>query len=157
HGRQYCYAIPLASPLDLPDATLPIDPYVLGAWLGDGSASSGQITQHQDDAEEMAHFIRIAGHDVVVRDAGPDRPWIKTLLIDPRAGTRRPTFHALLREQGLRNNKHIPMVYLRASRDQRLALLQGMMDTDGHAPLRGRGAVEISTSYPKLLPGLLDL
>lgn len=37
----------------------------------------------------------------------------------------------LLRVNNLRNNKHIPRQYLRASFDQRLNLLKGLMDTDG--------------------------
>src|SRR5690606_16237543 len=38
------------------------------------------------------------------------------------------TVQEALRELGVLGNKHIPMVYLRASAEQRLALLQGLMD-----------------------------
>ncbi|MFN7939140.1 MAG: terminase gpA endonuclease subunit [Bryobacteraceae bacterium] len=38
------YRISCAEPLSLPDVVLPIDPYVLGVWLGDGSSHHAQIT-----------------------------------------------------------------------------------------------------------------
>jgi len=42
-----------------------------------------------------------------------------------------------LRAAGLLENKHIPGTYLRASEDQRRALLAGLLDTDGHCNPRG--------------------
>ena len=48
--------------------------------------------------------------------------------------------HVKLREAGLIKNKHVPSVYLRASADQRLALLQGLMDTDGTIGKDGRAS-----------------
>ena len=43
-----------------------------------------------------------------------------------------------MREIGVLGNKHIPLAYLRGSVDQRLALLQGLMDTDGTASKAGQ-------------------
>jgi hypothetical protein len=43
----------------------------------------------------------------------------------------RPSFNEKLRLAGVMGNKHVPDAYLRSSRDQRLALLQGLMDSDG--------------------------
>lgn len=60
-GRQANHAIPTTAPLDLPDVDLPVDPYVLGAWLGDGSKNVGQITSA--DPEILA-FIAAAGYQV---------------------------------------------------------------------------------------------
>ncbi|GAA5036332.1 ATP-binding protein [Actinopolymorpha pittospori] len=55
------YAIPVAGALRLPDVHLPIDPYVLGAWLGDGHSCKAQI--FSADPEVMAH-IEMAGYEV---------------------------------------------------------------------------------------------
>ena len=41
---QHQHRVPVAGALDLPDTDLPIDPYVLGVWLGDGTASGGKIS-----------------------------------------------------------------------------------------------------------------
>jgi len=48
------YAIPNAEPLELSDIDLPIDPYVLGAWLGDGSAKGSILFT---GAEDLDHFL----------------------------------------------------------------------------------------------------
>jgi replicative DNA helicase len=58
------HAIAIAAPLDLPAATLPVDPYVLGCWEGDGHARSARITI--GDSELLDH-LRAAG--VAVRPA----------------------------------------------------------------------------------------
>lgn len=71
--RRNRYAIPLCGTLALPEASLPIAPYALGVWLGDGGSASGQITTHRDDADEMATALLASGHTAVVR-----RPrWVK--------------------------------------------------------------------------------
>ncbi|HLI84118.1 MAG TPA: terminase gpA endonuclease subunit, partial [Bryobacteraceae bacterium] len=62
---------------------------------------------------------------------------------------------ARLRSLDLAGNKHIPAIYLRASISQRLALLQGLMDTDGHCTKRGR--CEFSTASKALRDGVYEL
>ena len=111
-GRPNWY-IPLARPLDLPDADLPVDPYVLGCWLGDGKTASSEMTI---GAEDEGHF---RGE---LASAGPLRTLTRELLAV-----------GLLR--GAR--KHIPTAYMRGSVEQRRALLQGLLDTDGHVETSG--------------------
>jgi replicative DNA helicase len=53
-GRSNWY-LPLAA-LDLADAELPVDPYVLGCWLGDGSSAGGSLTADDDAAHFVAEF-----------------------------------------------------------------------------------------------------
>ena len=60
-----------------------------------------------------------------------------------------------LRDLGVFQKKHIPRSYLRASISQRLALLQGLMDTDGHCTKRGR--LEFSTSNERIRDGVYEL
>ncbi|MGL5816297.1 MAG: replicative DNA helicase [Phycicoccus sp.] len=43
------HSVRLAAPLDLPDRTLALPPYVLGAWLGDGTSAGAQITTADDE------------------------------------------------------------------------------------------------------------
>ena len=153
HGRQHCYAIPLAAPLELPEVDLPIDPYTLGAWLGDGNSASAQLTLFDADAAEIVARIEAAGCRCVVRKLPHDvaRGAANTnVMLDPKATTVGASFHLRLMQLGVLNDKHIPIAYLRASRQQRLALLQGLMDTDGHAPADINRAVEIASSYPRL-------
>lgn len=124
------HAVLNATPIKLPDRNLLIDPYVLGAWLGDGTGSTGVITIAED---EMVETTRGTGYSCVRQAKSKYAYRIEGL-------TR------LLRTAGVYKNKHIPIEYLRSSRDQRLALLQGIMDTDGHARKHG-GVSFTNTNY----------
>ena len=55
------HSIPLARPLVLPDRDLPIDPYLLGLWLGDGTSSGPVITCHEDDEPHYREKALAAG------------------------------------------------------------------------------------------------
>lgn len=61
------YAIPVVSSLQLEQADLPIAPYALGVWLGDGNKASNQITSHDDDVVEIASNISVSGHHCDIR------------------------------------------------------------------------------------------
>lgn len=111
--------IDMPDPMKLEEADLPVDPWALGAWLGNGKHTSGEVTSMDDFLWEEAE-----------RRGYPTAPSRVGLI--HRADTR--TFRGItkgLRQLGVLGNKHIPDVYLRASRDQREELLQGLMDTDG--------------------------
>lgn len=114
------HAIRVCGALDLPDADLPIPPYTLGAWLGDGTGCNGDITGIDPEIFER---IRQDGFEVTNRK-NPNSHCVLGLRVKLRAA-------------GILDNKHIPAIYLRSSYRQRLELLQGLMDTDGHAALDG--------------------
>jgi len=109
--------IECAGALQLPDADLPIAPYTLGVWLGDGKNDCTFITQGLEDAVFVLNRISSESYTT--------RPHILGLL--PK-----------LRDAGLLGNKHIPKMYLRASIEQRMALLQGLIDSDGHVSPDGQ-------------------
>lgn len=99
---------------------LPLDPYVLGYWLGDGCARSGQFAAHEDDQAHLMGCLRDCGFD-------PVNTLSKSQVVSTRG------LYAKLRELGVLNDKHVPELYLTASIEDRLALLQGLMDSDGTA------------------------
>lgn len=115
-GRKVRVANP--APLSLPFADLPIRPYVLGSWLGDGESATGRIGSAGTET-----FDHIAAEGYVIG------PWQKANGVDFRRNIVGLAHQ--LRLSGLIDDKHIPLQYLRASHNQRLALLQGLMDTDG--------------------------
>jgi hypothetical protein len=111
-----------ANLFQLPEADLAIHPYVLGAWLGNGHSATGRLTCHSDDIEDMRENISACGY----------------LVSEASVYTERKAAHitvyglqSRLRELRLLGDKRIPKEYLRASQEQRYALLQGLMDTDG--------------------------
>jgi hypothetical protein len=61
----------------------------------------------------------------------------------------------ILRQMGVLGGKHIPMSYLRASSDQRLALLQGLMDADGS--LNRDNQAEITLTNQRLASDVAEL
>ena len=137
------HCIPVCAPIRAPHAVLPIDPYVFGAWLGDGSSSSGDFTAHELDQPHLRSELERAGFRTTVRK-------------DPQCvGTRGLT--EALRRHGFLRNKHVPDAYLRASVDQRMALLQGLMDTDGSGGSGGRSSVEFSNSRKCLVDAVVEL
>ena len=110
-----------AKPLNLPDVDLPIDPYILGAWLGDGSKACGAITNVNPNFwKEVERRGYKYGDDISGTDG--NKAEIRTIF----------DIRSKLVDLNLLNNKHIPDIYLRASYNQRLDLLRGLMDTDGY-------------------------
>ncbi len=102
NGREWNHHIAITDPVQYAERDdLPIDPYVLGIWLGEGTTSSATVTT----ADQQ--------------------------LVDQ-------SLNAVLRHEGLLNEKHVPQYYLTSGYEQRLALLQGLMDSDGYADEVGR-------------------
>ena len=130
--------IPLCGALDLPPLSLPIDPYLLGLWLGDGTTTSGGMTTADI---EIVEAFRAQGYEV--------RKW------KDRYGWGVCRLVSALRALGVLGHKHIPAVYFRGSTAQRLALIQGLMDTDGCSC--ESGGAEFTTTTWALAEGMLDL
>ena len=134
------HSVPISGTLECNDADLPIPPYTLGAWLGDGTSGKGEITASVDDAPQILDGIAGDGFEIEERDCPSATRWKLDDSGDLEVSTKVYKIEGLaplLRQHGLLGNKHIPRVYLRASARQRLALLQGLMDTDGHCDARG--------------------
>lgn len=115
--RRYTVDVPDA--LDRPDVDLPLDPYLLGAWLGDGTSRRGEITTA--DPEIVGAFAA-AGYAYSYRY---ERGTAATYGL--------PGLVTVLRKLGVLGDKHVPEEYLLGSERQRLELLRGLMDTDGNA------------------------
>lgn len=130
-----CDYMPLSKPWRLKKASLPIDPYVFGLWLADGKHTSSEVSKPDDQIwEEVVRRGYEISHDYTAKKPGLCR----THTIK---GIRKH-----LVSLGVFGNKHIPMLYLRASHTQRLDLLRGLMDGDGNANTTRKQAVFTSCS-----------
>ena len=126
------FRIPIADAIRTSDKELPIHPYLMGYWLGNGNAVKPEIAVRTCDIPGVLaqiqpyHAVENAwknvGDSVIFRI-----PDLKKILLR--------TFH----------DKVVPSVYLRASYYQRLALLQGLMDSDGAISDRKGQAIYTST------------
>jgi len=145
------FAIRLTRPFEPTIAPeLPLDPYVLGAWLGDGASNCGQLAQGAGETctdefglTDQAHLL------AQLAEFEPRMIQSSEFVIGTRG------LMTKLRAVGVLNNKHIPSSYSRASATQRLALLQGLMDTDGH--IAPDGGCELALCRHSLALGALDL
>lgn len=126
-------AVKNIDPLQYPEAVLPIDPYTLGVVIGDGrirkDCGSVELTVHKD---ELSHY-----HATIPYVFG-------SLYVDPRSNAVTQSIRGLgkhLKEMELNvrgEQKFIPHEYFLGSVEQRLALLRGLMDTDGTVSETGR-------------------
>lgn len=187
-----------------------IQPYTLGAWLGDGHSHGCRITS---ETPEIPMYIEAEGYEVRPHRgllysillpeptaAAPERHCVvcgtaftnRSIHVQtcgrvcggasalPGAGNRplvgcpdcgqpysggrlcqtcrldHGTFTGLLRKLNVYGNKHIPAEYLRASVEQRRALLAGLLDTDGTVVKSG-GGIEISLTNKRLVDDVYEL
>ena len=65
-GIEYKYRVPMNRPLEYPQKDLPVHPYVLGVWLGDGDSDSTRITCSDKDFDEMRKHIEECGYSTKV-------------------------------------------------------------------------------------------
>ncbi len=125
--RRLNHSVLNAKPLQGEAAEVPVPPYTLGAWLGDGTTAAAQITSADPEI-----VMRIEAEGVV-----------------------EGTLQARLRTLGVLGNKHIPLTYLRASEEQRRALLAGLLDTDG--TVTAGGAIQFAVTNQRLASDVNEL
>ena len=146
-GRRFNVPL-ITSPFDGPDAPLPIDPYTLGYWLGDGDSTCPTLAVGDEDKEWLIGEMERRGYIVKVtkgKSSSADRVGLRIPNCRRNRNDPRPLgLYGRLREAGLIGNKHVPVEYLRGSAEQRLELLRGLMDSDGC--LSGRRALFVNTN-----------
>jgi predicted phage terminase large subunit-like protein len=138
------HCIPITLPLELPEKDLPIDPWTLGYWLGNGNSRDGYLNAGSKNGDfDDIHVAMMSGGRIVKRvvENGCSRVSVDGL-------------YKKLKEQNLLRNKHIPKEYLRASINQRLDLLRGLCDSDGYASSKG---CEFTSTLKELAEGVYEL
>lgn len=119
------------------EKSLPIEPYVLGVWLGDGTSDSNSITVGKRDITEIIDILKnqqTQFNKLTLHEYNTD---VFTLRISVNENVQTKGLQSLLTSNNLKNNKHIPNDYMLSSRDQRLHLLQGLIDSDGYVSKNG--------------------
>ena len=142
----YNYYIKVAPSVEYEKQDLPIDPYLLGALIGDGGLSNSSNFITSKDYEIIDYFkIKVREYDCVLNYVNK---------FDYRISTNTKGINKLtnlLRSLNLRVKselKSIPSKYLISSKEQRVQLLQGLMDTDGYCSKKG--IVEFTTISKQL-------
>lgn len=119
----------IKSSVDFSKKELIIDPYILGLWLGDGHSDSPSLTTMDDEIKETwVNYGTSLGLRIRKQEQKNNKSSIYSFA---NCKGRENLFTQKLRKYNLKNNKHIPFDYLTSSREDRLQLLAGLIDTDG--------------------------
>jgi len=106
-------------PIDFPEKEIDIEPYALGYWLGNRISSSHQITT--EDKEVIEYFQKYCDElELNLKQGKDSKKKENNYMLN------------MLRKHNLIENKHIPHIYKCNSREIRLKLLAGIIDSDGH-------------------------
>ena len=117
-------------PVNFPEQEVPIDPYVIGLWLGDGNSNGPDFTNQ--DATILKYLAnKLPEYDCYLQSQNADYRY--RINGTGSQGIRGQNyFSQVLRQLNLINNKHVPAIYKYNSRENQLRLLAGILDTDGH-------------------------
>lgn len=135
-----------------------IDPYILGYWLGDGNSGNAGITS--EEYEVVCYFKEYCEKincDIIQnKDSITTRHSLHYSISGKQINNKRTPNVLLnnLRKYNLINNKHIPHDFKCNSREKRLELLAGLIDSDGS--LMGNG-YDIIQKNEKLLDDIIYL
>ena len=152
--RQRRVSIPVTAPLEFPVRDVPLDPYVLGVLLGDGSLSGTVLlSSHESDVEirdEVNRRLSVCCPGYGLVRVGHSTTSYMVVNLEGRR-FRNPVITAL-RELGLygkvSNNKSVPECYKWNSVENRIDLLAGLFDTDGTVSRSGHAS--FTTVSPQL-------
>ncbi len=123
--------------VDYPDLDLPIDPYYVGLWLGDGSVSKPEVTTaDQEIVEYLRDYASSLGLSTTEYECKSSPGTFRVSITGKKTGKvidKPEPLLVKLRDLGILNNKHIPNRYLINSRANRFHLLAGLIDSDGYS------------------------
>jgi predicted phage terminase large subunit-like protein len=133
-GSRYKYQVDSNVCVMFDSRNVDLDPYVLGAWLGDGDSSCGIIHIGNNDVEIIGN---------------------STYKFKENKGTTTRKFYSpelnlLLKNNGLIKNKHIPDMYKYNSVEVRKTVIAGLIDTDGYVYHRN-GRITISNTNKRII------
>jgi hypothetical protein len=146
--QEYAYYIPNVKPVEYNTREQLIDPYILGAWLGDGSKHGGRFFCHVNQKQ----FFESQGIEFCSQTSYNRTPGQENVFDNTIKG-----ISGSLKHYGVTGNKHIPDDYMYGDIGQRIALLQGIIDTDGHVDSNGNVQIQLTNKVPRLIEDVYQL
>lgn len=146
--RAYRFAVPAGRAVSYPETTQPVPPYTVGVVLGDGYIGRSIISFRSVDRDIVRRVdTELDGYRVKSRSyhGYEIHNIVRTTAIRGFA----THFKALGLADARSATKFLPSVYKMASREQRIALLQGLFDTDG-CVVNGSSVIEYATISEQL-------
>ena len=146
------FRMPINGCVEFAEKELPVHPYILGVFLGDGCCTERYLTLSSNDlpvVEKVAKLLNATAK----KQSGNNYSWL--FMKGGKAITTKEVFGDIASwvMRGS-NEKSIPADYLHGSREQRIALLQGLFDTDGSVSSKSNGMASFSTTSSELYAGV---
>lgn len=153
------FKVPLNSAVTYPEAQLPVDPYVFGLMLGDGSFrvdDSNHVFYFSSEDWELPSTLAIFMGWEYKKNSVANYTYCfykngKLIHVEDVIPKTHPLYNAYSVD------KFIPQEYLLSSIEQRRELLRGLLDTDGHIDTPEKGRVSFSTISPRLAKDFASL
>ena len=146
------FRMPINGCVEFSEKELPVHPYILGVFLGDGCCKERYLTLSSNDlpvVEKVAKLLDATAEKL------SENNYSWRFMKGGKAITTKEVFGDIASwvMRGS-NEKAIPADYLHGSRDQRIALLQGLFDTDGSVSSKSNGLASFSTTSSELYAGV---
>lgn len=157
------YEVPVTNAVVYASQSVPVDPYILGVLLGDGSLGDdrvrfagvdGEIIEQVSKRLPAGFTVKLVGKskkDWAISKSGKRNSYITNPILDG------------LRQLGLVEckswSKFVPSAYLYNSIECRIELLQGLLDTDGYCSKRRQNScsVEFTTVSGRLATNVIEI
>jgi phosphate starvation-inducible PhoH-like protein len=156
-AHQHRYELPMLSqPVCFPPRDVPMDPYTLGLLLGDGCLTGSTTPSFATGDPELVVALEERLRGIVARHTGGSDYALNRITRPGDAVTIANRVTAAVRELDLwgakSETKFVPDVYLYNTSEVRLAVLQGLLDSDGRPVMQAKGTCRISytTTSPRL-------
>lgn len=153
----YMYSIPVVKPVDLEERPVFIHPYVMGVLLGDGSLSTNSIVISNPEKDIITKVMSLLPDGITLTKIPGKNCDYRVVQVENRGTNSIKAALTTLNLKGKRSHdKFIPIDYLQNSLENRIALLQGLLDTDGYVAKEG-GTVQYTTASPTLKDDVSEL
>lgn len=119
-------------PIELAEKQVEVDPYFFGVWLGDGHSYSSRITTTDHEVVEYLDTYANELNLKLMKYEQIGKAPNYAITTGQRGVKSEVCLQEELRKLDTISNKHIPDVYLYNSSSNRLKLLAGLIDSDGH-------------------------
>ncbi|GGU55321.1 hypothetical protein GCM10010178_54690 [Lentzea flava] len=134
HARRYELPL-LSAPVCLPERDVPMNPYALGLLLGDGCITGSTTPSFSTADPALAFALQVALEPIAVMKKNQIDYTLNRVKASGDVVTLENPVTAVMRKLGLSgtrsHTKFVPELYLHNSADVRLAVLQGLLDSDG--------------------------
>ena len=146
------FRMPINGCVEFSEKELTVHPYILGVFLGDGCCKERYLTLSSNDlpvVEKVAKLLNATAEKL------SENNYSWRFMKGGKAITTKEVFGDIASwvMRGS-NEKAIPAYYLHGSSDQRIALLQGLFDTDGSVSSKSNGLASFSTTSSELYAGV---